>query len=80
VPAAPADDEGQLSLVVEEGRDPRKMDRCMRPDHARRLLVEEDGEGRGLEAGLLHVVGVVEPDGEELGRARDRGEELDVGS
>jgi hypothetical protein len=37
-----------------------------RPDHARDLLVEEDRKHRCLHSALRDVVGIVEPDREEL--------------
>jgi hypothetical protein len=79
VAAAAPDDEAELALVVEERRDARPVDRLSGTRDAGRLLVEEDGKGRRLQARLLDVVGIVEADAEELRRAEDRRLETHVG-
>ena len=66
VPAALADDDRELALVIEQARDARHVNVIVRPDHAGDLLVEEDRELRRLHAALGDVVGVVEPDRQEL--------------
>src|SRR5690242_8564252 len=48
------------------------------PVDAGDLLVKEDRKGRALAAGLSDMVGVVEPDREELRRMQDRRFELDL--
>src|SRR5579864_2360159 len=54
------------------------MYRVVRPVHATRLLVEEDREGRLLSTCLRDMVGVIEPDCQELGRPHNRRFELDL--
>ena len=78
VAAAPTDHERELALVVEQRRDARQVNRVERAGDARRLLVEEHRDGGRLEPRLLHVVGVVETDGEELRRTEDRRAQPDV--
>ena len=77
VPTPRADHDRQLTLIVEQVRDARHVDAVVWTDHAGDLLVEEDRELRRLHARLGDVVGVVQPDGQELPRP-DRREQADL--
>ena len=77
VPTARADHDRELTLIVEQVRDARHVDVVAGTDHAGDLLVEEDRELRRLHARLGDVVGVVQPDGQELPRP-DRSEQADL--
>src|ERR1700730_18389625 len=76
VPAAPTDHETQFALVVERLRGPRPMNRVVRPVYAGDLFVKENRKGWTFAPGLSDMVGVVEANSEELGRAPDRRLEL----
>src|SRR5215472_14959166 len=49
----------------------RQMNRIVRTNHAGGLLVKKHWEGGFFAPGLGHVVGIVQTDREELGRARN---------
>src|ERR1700694_989445 len=72
MPAAPPDHKTEFALVVERLRGARPMNRVVGPVYAGYLFVKEYREGWTFAAGLSDVVGVVEADREELGRAPDR--------
>jgi hypothetical protein len=72
VTASGSDHERELSLVVEQARYARHVHVSIGADYARDLLVEEDGELGRLHAALGDVIGVVEPDPEELPRLHRR--------
>src|SRR5215469_18597835 len=71
VAAASTDHKTEFSLVVERLRSARQMNRIVRTNHAGGLLVKKHWEGGFFAPGLGHVVGVVQTDREELGRARN---------
>ena len=72
VAAARADHDRELALVVEQVRDLGHVHVVVRADHAGDLLVEEHRELGRLHAALGDVVGVVEPDRQELARLDGR--------
>ena len=82
--AAATDHERELALVVDDRGRLRNVNRGARADRARRLLVEPQLEGRRVHPRLRDVLGVVEPDGEELrrtqhGRLQGRRAECETG-
>ena len=76
VAAAPADDESELSFVVDHVRDPGTRSAAPGPITQVRCLLNQNWYSGCVATELGHVVGVVHPDPEHLGRVRDGGEEV----
>jgi hypothetical protein len=72
VAAQPADDDGELGLVVDVRAAGRQRDRVPGPDHRGVRLEEHHRVGRRLAAHLGHVVGVVLADADHLARQHGR--------
>ena len=68
-----ADDDAELDFPVELGGIFRHHGVVVRAADARRRLVEDDRLLRDLHAGLGGVVGIIEPDGDEIADAADAG-------
>ena len=76
VPAAPADHERQLPLVINHRRDPRHLDLLVGANHARRLLVEDRRQLRQLPPRLGDVVRIVQSHRQIFARLRHRRRQL----
>ena len=79
VPPAAADDHRELRLPVDRLGDPRHLDRLAVGDERLREADEEVGLGEDVELRLRGVLGVVARDADDLRRARDDRQQLEVG-
>ena len=79
MPAAAADDDDQLGLVIDLLADPGQDDRVAVADQGGRILAEEDRLGRDRHAALGGVVAVVQADADDLARVGDRRQEPGLG-
>src|SRR5262249_39373292 len=68
VPAALADDDDQLRLVVHFLADRRQHDRLLGTDDGRSVFAEENRLFRNRRPALSGVVAIVEPEANDLGR------------
>src|SRR3984957_11684811 len=73
VAGARADDDAELDFPVELGRIPRDDGVVVRAAQARRRLVEDDRLFRDRHAGFGGVVGIIQPDGDEIPGFWDNG-------
>src|SRR3984957_8756635 len=71
VAGARADDDAELDFPIELGRIPRDDGVVVRAAQARRRLVEDDRLFRDRHAGFGGVVGIIEPDGDEISHPAD---------
>ncbi len=68
-----ADDDAEFDFPVELGRALRDHGVVVRPADAGRRLVEDDRLFRDLHAGFGGVIGIVQPDGDEIADMADAG-------
>ena len=81
VARAPADDHGELSLVIDLGGERRvPADLGAVTDDRARPFAEDKRRRRGVRTFLADVVAVVAPDRDDLPRARDGCQQLDIGN
>ena len=79
MPTALSDDRNQFDFIVGHHRTARDLDGIIGPVDRSACLGEPDLVRRGLHARLSDMIGIVEANGEDLARARNRCEQANRG-